>query len=157
MLLALASLLFAQADQPEARAIEAAQREIEALWNGGGHQIVGAAAPGQRHELRRQLLAVRHPRHCISEIDVRFLRSPVGVNYGSPQKFDWSQLETGGSVRDIRVTFRRRDPPFQIVNGRPVRPPPIPPVDEYFQAPDGQAATRLSEAVRTLVRFCRPI
>jgi hypothetical protein len=121
MLLALASALVAQSvpPQPEARAIEAAQAEIEALWRPGTAIIVQIAAPGARYGLRRQILTVRHPRHCISEIGVRFLEAPLGAVQGSPQKFDWSELASIGQATGNRVSYTLRLPPFPIVDGRP--------------------------------------
>jgi hypothetical protein len=113
------------------------------------------ATPGQRDALRRQILAVRHRRHCVSEIDVRFLEHPLGVLYGSPQNFDWSRLASIGQAAGSRLSFTPLEPSLPIVNGRMQRPPPGRGPDHYFEMPDPATAARLAAAARILVRYCR--
>jgi len=160
MLLALASALAAQSvpPQPEARAIEAAQAEIEALFNGGGFEIIREATPGRRDRIRRAIRAARHPRHCITEMQVRFLEHPLGSTPASPERFDWSELQSGGSQAGSRVAFTRR--PRGVLETLPAATREIRSAEQraahYFAAPDEAGAARLAHAVRTLVRYCRP-
>jgi hypothetical protein len=160
MLLAPASALAAQSvpPQPEARAIEAAQAEIEALFNGGGFEIIREATPGRRDRSRRAIVATRHPRHCVTEMQVRFLEHPLGSTPGSPQRFDWSELQSGGSRAGSRVSYTLRA--ASVPETVPAAVREISRAEQraprYFLAPDAAKAARLAQATRALVRYCAP-
>ena len=160
MLLALASSAAAQSvqPQPEARAIEAAQAEIEALLNGGRFEIIREVTPGRRDRIRRAIVAVRHPRHCLTEMQVRFLEQPVGSTPSSPQRFDWSALESGGFKSANRVSYTVR--PAAIPETLPPGSREIRRAEQraphYFLAPGETEAARLAQAARTMIRYCRP-
>jgi hypothetical protein len=159
MLLALASALVAQSvpPQPEARAIEAAQAEIEALWRPGTFQLLTERAGGDS-SLRLLITAVRHPRHCLSEMPVRYLEMPVGAVHGGPYRFDWSAVASVGySGGDrIRVSFREQAIPASLPPGtaetlRRARAR----ARTFFVAPDEPSARRLAAAATQMVRACR--